>query len=287
MSAQEFRVLVVMDAPNDRKMIAKVLTEVFKVKQVMQTHTPANAFNMIKSSETIHLVIFDLDLPKVDGLAFMKKAKTLGATRQAAFIMTSIRKERDILIKAVAAGVKDFILRPVNPENLKQRLHKFFQKNQSKLRETKRVALFESYKAQINFSEKGQYKGHILDLSLGGCQIRTPVFNKSRQTIYDKAEILIAPLAPITIKAELVRLETDAESDSGDKDRTMKAAFKFVEMDNGVMHQLSELLKDPESAARKIEHNEKKKSTKATKSPATAKAEKPRPSPDKNNDQAA
>lgn len=245
MSAQDFRILVVMDAPNDRKLMVKVLTETFKVNNVMQTHTPSNALNMIKGDESVHLIICDLDLPKISGFDFIKKIRTMDNAKGAAIIMTSSSKERDTLVKAVAAGVKDYIVRPFNLDKLKQRLHKFFQNNQGKLRETKRISLFESYKAQIAFSEKGIYKGHLLDLSLGGCLIRTPVFNKSRQTIYDQAEILIDKLAPVTIKAELVRLETDPDSESKDKTRTMKAAFKFLTIDNGIMNQLTDLLKNP------------------------------------------
>lgn len=260
MSAQDFRVLLVMNVPNDRKLIAGMLEKTFRVSDMLQTHTATNALNLLKDSDPVHLVILDLELPGgISGFELIKKLRTVKASRQAAFIMTSSTKDRDTLVKAVSAGVKDYIVRPFQPEKLKQRLHKFFQTNQAKLRESQRVDLFENLKIKIVFSEKGVYKGTLQDLSIGGCLTRTPIFNRSRQTIYDQADLHIETLAPIKLRGELVRLETDPDSQEEDKLRTMKAAFRFLNLSKEASAELSQLLKNP---AEYISAHQAKRATK-------------------------
>jgi two-component system chemotaxis response regulator CheY len=239
--SKQFNIMLVIDSQADRKAIVDLLKNTFKIKNVMQTHTPSNAMNMLKTCEPLQMVICDTDLPQITGFDFIKKAKTQKSAANAKFIMTSTRKDREILLQAASLGVKDYIVRPINPATLRNKLTKHFKR--TAMRANERVAFFEAYAVRITLGQQ-EYKGSLLDLSLGGCLAKTQLFDKGA-SIYNKAKVTIdSKLGPLMLEAELVRMESYNEDPER---KTQQSAFKFTNIDKIVAAKLSEIIAQSKS----------------------------------------
>jgi two-component system chemotaxis response regulator CheY len=62
------------------------------------------------------LVLMDVTMPEMDGLEALKKIRT--ATPTAKVIMCSALGQQSIVLEAIKAGAKDFIVKPFRPEKV-------------------------------------------------------------------------------------------------------------------------------------------------------------------------
>ena len=66
-----------------------------------------------------HLIISDLNMPKLDGLGFLRAVRANPPTKNAAFIMLTGRGDRELIEKAVKCGVNNYIVKPFTMPSLK------------------------------------------------------------------------------------------------------------------------------------------------------------------------
>jgi two-component system chemotaxis response regulator CheY len=66
----------------------------------------------------VHLVVVDLKMPKMDGLAFLRHVRTseLGVVRRVPIILVTAEKSSDWQTHAKAAGANDFLQKPLDAE---------------------------------------------------------------------------------------------------------------------------------------------------------------------------
>lgn len=62
------------------------------------------------------LVLMDITMPEVDGLQALKAIKS--ADSNATVVMCSAMGQQDMVIEAIQAGAKDFIVKPFQPERV-------------------------------------------------------------------------------------------------------------------------------------------------------------------------
>lgn len=85
--------------------------------------------NSAKVGKAFHLVITDWKMPEKDGMAllkFLKSSKDFRKTR--VMMVTSVNEEDQVKI-AIVAGVDDFLLKPINPTILNQKVEKLLKLN--------------------------------------------------------------------------------------------------------------------------------------------------------------
>jgi len=68
------------------------------------------------------LIISDWHMPKMDGLDFYKELSKNHKWHEIPFLLITAEKERDKVIEAVRAGIKEYLVKPVNPENLSNKI---------------------------------------------------------------------------------------------------------------------------------------------------------------------
>jgi len=66
----------------------------------------------------IHLIISDVNMPNMDGLAFIKAAKQLPAYKFTPIIMLTTETQEAKMNEGKAAGVKAWIVKPFQPPQL-------------------------------------------------------------------------------------------------------------------------------------------------------------------------
>ena len=113
-------ILIVDDAAFMRMMIKDILTK-NGYNVVGEAENGAKAFEKYNELKP-DLVLMDITMPEVDGIAALKKIK--GADPNALIIMCSAMGQQAMVIEAIQGGAKDFIVKPFQPDRVLEAVKK-------------------------------------------------------------------------------------------------------------------------------------------------------------------
>ncbi len=114
------KVLIVEDDP-----IARLYIEAALAVLELETVVAADgeeALNLIEA-EPIRLVVSDWMMPRIDGLELCRRIRARGGEYVYFILLTQMSASPENEDAAIEAGVDDFLSKPVNPRELKIRLH--------------------------------------------------------------------------------------------------------------------------------------------------------------------
>jgi PAS domain S-box-containing protein len=121
-------ILVVDDAPEQRMIIERFLsTEGYRVA------TAGGGQMGLQLYEELHpdLVILDLRMPDIDGITVCRRIKQLPGGAETPIFMLTAAFEEEAVDQAYAAGITDYITKPVSLSVLRQRMRQTLQAQQS------------------------------------------------------------------------------------------------------------------------------------------------------------
>ncbi|MBS7338962.1 MAG: response regulator [Suilimivivens sp.] len=113
-------ILIVDDAAFMRMMIKDILTK-NGYNVIGEAENGAKAFEKYNELKP-DLVLMDITMPEVDGIAALKKIK--GADPNALIIMCSAMGQQAMVIEAIQGGAKDFIVKPFQPDRVLEAVKK-------------------------------------------------------------------------------------------------------------------------------------------------------------------
>ena len=113
------KVMVVDDAAFMRVRAAKVLTD--NGHDVLQAENGLDAVKKYAEWQP-DAVLMDITMPEMDGLAALKEIKKLDPAARVA--MVTAMGQQAIVMEALKAGAKDFVLKPFQPERVLGALQK-------------------------------------------------------------------------------------------------------------------------------------------------------------------
>lgn len=114
------RVLIVDDAAFMRMMIKNILTS-NGYEVVGEAENGVQAVEKYKELKP-DLVTMDITMPEMDGIAAVKEIKKIDPN--ARIIMCSAMGQQSMVIEAIQAGAKDFIVKPFNPQRVLEAVEK-------------------------------------------------------------------------------------------------------------------------------------------------------------------
>lgn len=85
-----------------------------------------DAFELLKTSPKIDLIISDINMPKMDGLEFLEKLRYIDS--KIPFIFVTARDEPDKMLRAIQLDIDNYILKPINLQNLLAVIDKIVEK---------------------------------------------------------------------------------------------------------------------------------------------------------------
>ncbi|MGE5397851.1 MAG: response regulator [Chitinophagales bacterium] len=114
------RILIVDDAAFMRMMIKDILTK----NGYIVVGEADNGVNAIEKYQELKpdLVTMDITMPEMDGISAVKAIKNVDAN--ARIIMCSAMGQQAMVIDAIQAGAKDFIVKPFQPERVLEAVSK-------------------------------------------------------------------------------------------------------------------------------------------------------------------
>jgi two-component system chemotaxis response regulator CheY len=119
---EAIRVLVLEDEIHIRQIICRLLRQIgFRL-----IHDVANGADGFKELLRVnpHVILCDIHMEPIDGLTFLRKLRGLGKpefTRLPVIFLTA-DAERDTVVQAKDLRVDGYLVKPVSPKQLKQRL---------------------------------------------------------------------------------------------------------------------------------------------------------------------
>lgn len=231
-------VLVVDPSKQIVSIVSRMLKEQLKFGQVISSTDSKEALNIIRD-EHIDWVISDWEMPNVSGLDLLKEVRERKETSEVPFILMSARADKESLVEAVSAGISDYIAKPFSPAKLLEKLKRFTSLKQ--LNRSVRVEPSDEYIVEITATDGKKYNSTIVNVSLSGCLLRSPVL-KGGLYLYDEIPLnLKLSESNIEIKGSVIRLDTD-KSSATDAHEFMTVALNFVEISEQARTSLNEFI---------------------------------------------
>ncbi|NJB97668.1 two-component system chemotaxis response regulator CheY [Sphingomonas trueperi] len=94
-------------------------------KDVRDKASAPEALSAIKS-DRVHLVISDYNMPEMDGLQFLEAVRADPVIGKTVFIMLTGSSDREVVQKAAALGVNNYVVKPFAPAALKEKIERVF-----------------------------------------------------------------------------------------------------------------------------------------------------------------
>ncbi len=114
------RILITDDALFMRVTLKKILTENgFEV--VGEAQNGLEAINMYKQLKP-DIVTMDITMPEMDGLQALKEIRAIDPN--ANVVMCTAMGQKAMVVEAIQAGAKDFIVKPFQPDRVLEALNK-------------------------------------------------------------------------------------------------------------------------------------------------------------------
>ncbi len=110
-------ILIVDDAVFMRKILSDALTKDGH-KVVGEAENAKEAVELYKKLKP-DIVTLDIIMPDIDGMDAMKAIKEINAfDKNARIIMVSAMGQQELVVEAIQAGAKDFIVKPFQPSRV-------------------------------------------------------------------------------------------------------------------------------------------------------------------------
>lgn len=111
------KILIVDDAVFMRRMLGDILKK--QGHQIIgEAENPKEAIELYKKLKP-DVVTMDIVMPEVGGVTAMKAIQTiLGFDKKAVIMMVSAMGQQQVVVEAIRAGAKDFIVKPFQAANV-------------------------------------------------------------------------------------------------------------------------------------------------------------------------
>ncbi|HEX8484321.1 response regulator [Sphingomonas sp.] len=123
-AASQIKVMVVDDQASMRAMIRRSLQDL-GFKDVRDKAGAPEALAAVKS-DRVHLIISDYNMPDMDGLQFLEAVRKDEVIGKTVFIMLTGSSDREVVQKAAALGVNNYLVKPFAPAALKDKIERVF-----------------------------------------------------------------------------------------------------------------------------------------------------------------
>jgi len=120
---QDLKVLVVDDMRSMRAIVKGVLKDM-GVEQLMEAGDGLEALSVLRD-KSVDLVICDVEMPKMGGIELLDEVEKDEQLKSTPFIMLTGMNQRDKVAEIMKHDVVDFVLKPINPKLLVDRVQAF------------------------------------------------------------------------------------------------------------------------------------------------------------------
>jgi len=123
------KILVVEDEPTSAKLVTYHL-RMMGFKNTTEVADGKSALEHLKK-EKADLVIADWHMPNMNGLNLFRTIREEELWQDIPFLMITVEKDHQKVQEAIQAGVRDYIVKPINVEIFKREIHELLRLNEA------------------------------------------------------------------------------------------------------------------------------------------------------------
>ena len=116
----DINILIVEDLLTTRLILRRTLKKLGFTNIVLSENGEVALKEIEK--QTFDLIISDWHMPNMDGLDFFKALSKNRKWSEIPFLLITAEKERDKVVEAVQVGIKEYLVKPVKPEILNEKI---------------------------------------------------------------------------------------------------------------------------------------------------------------------
>ena len=121
------KIVAVDDSSIVLKMLEKVLGKKYELHAFV---TGARALQFLKDKDRKpDLIILDIDMPEINGYEMLEQIKEMEHLGDVPVIFLTSNNDKDYVIKAVAGGAKDYVIKPIDEEILLDKINILLKNN--------------------------------------------------------------------------------------------------------------------------------------------------------------
>lgn len=111
---KNIHILYIEDDEQSAQKLKNILEKFFS--KVTTTANAKDTLEKLKNGANFDLIISDINMPRMDGLEFLEKLRAFDSSTP--FVFITAREEPDMMFKAIQLDIENYILKPVNLQNL-------------------------------------------------------------------------------------------------------------------------------------------------------------------------
>lgn len=119
MEAKEKRKIVAVD---DSGIILKMLIKVLGSDYDLHAFSSGMRALQFLKEKTPDLIILDIDMPEINGYEMLKVIKEREHLKDVPVIFLTSNNDKSHVVKAVAEGAKDYVVKPIDEEILQEKV---------------------------------------------------------------------------------------------------------------------------------------------------------------------
>ena len=123
------KILVVEDDPGSAKLVTYHL-RMMGFKNTTEVSDGNSALEHLRK-EKADLVIADWHMPNMNGLNLFRALREEELWQDIPFLMITVEKDHKKVQEAIQAGVRDYIVKPINVEKFKRKIHELLRLNEA------------------------------------------------------------------------------------------------------------------------------------------------------------
>lgn len=121
---------------DDSSIIRKIINKAFLPFDCVMSEAENGAEGLVAIyREKPDLIILDLTMPIMNGIEMLEKLKIDESVKDIPVIMLTAESSKDIVVQIIKLGVKDYISKPFQPEQLIERVKKYLTLEENKTSE--------------------------------------------------------------------------------------------------------------------------------------------------------
>jgi two-component system, chemotaxis family, chemotaxis protein CheY len=114
------KALVIDDSRAMRMLLRRIVTELGF--DVVEAGNGREALDVIEGGDLPDLALIDWNMPVMDGLQFVSAVRNMPDARNVTLIMVTTESERSQIVRALAAGAHEYVIKPFTPDALVDKL---------------------------------------------------------------------------------------------------------------------------------------------------------------------
>jgi two-component system chemotaxis response regulator CheY len=114
------KALVIDDSRTMRRIVSSVLADLGY--ETVEAADGQQALDALEVGDEFQLACIDWNMPVMDGLTFVTKVRENRAWRGITLMMVTTESEHGQIVRALAAGAHEYLIKPFTPDALRDKL---------------------------------------------------------------------------------------------------------------------------------------------------------------------